>query len=288
MNRPGDDQAGDDRPRDVAARVLRLATEGRGALESDQGEDAGDDGQAHAPHVDAAQLELLRVDHEAVLEEDHEGQGCDARHGGALEDQGQDGRDTDVLVGDQPADRRADGEEDDRMDRAVVPERREQLRAEHGEAAQAGHGDEEVGPDQRPAGEHTRAGPEPLGGVGVHGARKGRSLGELVEAEDHEEQHDGAEGVGQPRPLSRTGERQRDDEHGRHGRGYQRDRLREQGGEAEDVCPQPMHLLHGRDVLRAGTHCHRLSLSWSRTDCLLSTTAGAQAGNDWSSSRRSS
>ena len=158
-----DDQAGDDRPWDVAAWVLRLAAEGRGALEPDEREDAGDNRQAHASHVDATQLELLGVHREAVLEQDHEGQGRDARHGGALEDQGQDGGHADVLVGDQPAGRRADGEEDDRMDRAVVPQRREQLCAEHGEAAQARHGNEVVGPDQGPAGEHTRAGPESLG-----------------------------------------------------------------------------------------------------------------------------
>ena len=78
----------------------------------------------------------------------------DAGHRRTLEDQREDGRDPDVLVGDDPTQHRAEGEEEDRVDRTVVAERREELGAEDGEPAHPRHGDEEVRPDQGPSREH--------------------------------------------------------------------------------------------------------------------------------------
>jgi hypothetical protein len=186
--------------------------------------------ETHAPHVHAAQRQLSRVDVKAVLEQDHEGQSDDAGHRGALEDQGQHGRDPYVLVGDDPTGHRADGEEDDRMYRAVVAQCGEQLGAEDGEPAHPRHRDEEVRPDKRPAGEDAGGGTEPFTGVGVHGAGEGGPLRELVQAEHDEEQHDRPEGIGQPRALTGAGEGERNDEHCRHGWRDQGDRLGEERG----------------------------------------------------------
>ena len=129
----GEQQAPDDGPRHVLERVLRLAAQRRRALEADEAEDARDDRERHPVEADALELDLRRVDVEAVREQHDPGKAEDADDRDRLKDERDVGGEPDVLVGDIPAQRRAYREEDDRLYYAVVPEGVKELLEEDGE-----------------------------------------------------------------------------------------------------------------------------------------------------------
>jgi hypothetical protein len=174
----------------------------------------------------------------AVLEQHDGGQGEDERHRDALEGQRDERRYADVLVGDVPARQCADREEDVGRHGDGGTEGVEELLEEDGEPGQPGGADEQVAPQQRPAGDHAGGRAEAARGVGVHRAGRGRPLGELVEAQDHEQQHHRAEQVRQPGALAGVGKRQRNDEHGGHRGRDKRDRLGEQRRKSECAGPE--------------------------------------------------
>ena len=178
--------------------------------------------------------------------------------------------------------------------------------AEDGEAAHAGDGDEEVGPDQRPAGEDPGAGSETLARIGVHraGAVSDR-LANWFRPNTTKSSMSGAEGVGQPGALARAGEGQRDDQHcghggrdrppptGRTGRGGPARSVRRPGSPARagaSFVPAVVVIVSctpfAGSVWRARLcrNCWLLARIGEGDQC----GRDRQSGKDWSSRRRSS
>ena len=223
------------------------------------------------------------VDRDPVLEQDDEGEAEDAGHRHALEHEREQGRDADVLVGDEPAHRPAQQEEDHRGHVGTYPDARQELCGEDGEPRQAGDADEEVGPDQAPPRYHARGGPEPPSRVTVHGPRQRGALGELVQATDDEEQHHRAERIGEPGSVARVAEAKGDDQDGRHGRRDHCDGLGQHGGEAQRVLPQSrMGAGSSRRCSRNGRlHGAQLPLFsiWTELDCIYGPISARRKGN---------
>ena len=125
--RPGDKQAHDHGPGDVLERILGLAPESGRTLEADEREDADHHGQAESVEGHTLRLHDGGVDREAVLEQDHGGEGQDAGHRDDLEHQGEQRGHMDVLVGDEPADACRQDEVDHGRHRAVHTDARQEL-----------------------------------------------------------------------------------------------------------------------------------------------------------------
>ena len=84
------------------------------------------------------------------------------------------------------------------------------------ESAYTGDADEHIRPDQTPTGYAARLGAKALGGVLIHAAGGSVSLGELIQIQRDEEQHDRAEEIAEPSRVARGCEHQRNDQ----GRGH--------------------------------------------------------------------
>ena len=129
----------------------------------------------------------------------------------------------------------------------------EELLGEDGEARRAREPDEQIGPDEAPAADGAPAVAEAGDGVAVHRSGVGGSLGELVQVEGHEQQHERAHGVRQPADVAGVRVHQGHDQRRRHRRRDQRDILREQLDEVQAVRPEPrFHTIrrHGRTPFR--------------------------------------